>query len=183
MLAQARNRAGNSTGESVSLRLRRLLLPVERAFFQRVDIPDHQDRNETQHAPEDRFAFDDRFFVNDRPRIHEHDLEIEQDEEHRDEVELHAEARLGFALRDHAAFVGRVLNASASAGLAEKDADEQRGDSKPNRHHDLQQQWEVIAQSSVRLESRNRASALGGGDGIAGRRDMTVLRRDCRSQG
>ena len=53
---------------------------------------------------------DDHFVVNDRPRIHEDDLEIEQDEEHRHQVELHAEARLRLHLAEHAALVGGIFD-------------------------------------------------------------------------
>ena len=36
----------------------------------------------------------DEIAINDRPRVHEDDLDIEEDEEHRHEIELHAEPGL-----------------------------------------------------------------------------------------
>src|SRR5438552_16871259 len=91
---------GQSRGPgALSIFVSIVLLPkIERAFFERVNIAHHQDRNEAQHAPKDYAAVRDRFLVNDRPRIHEHDLEVEEDEQHRHQIELHAEARLNLAL-------------------------------------------------------------------------------------
>src|SRR5207253_11448182 len=62
-----------------------LLSKIERALLQGVNVAHHQNGDEAKHAPEDHAAVRDRFFVNDRPGIHEHDLEVEQDEEHRSE--------------------------------------------------------------------------------------------------
>ena len=91
---------------------------------------------------------DDRLLVNDRPRIHEDDLEIEEDEEHRDQVELHAEARLRFALRHHAAFVGGVFYAISPAGSAQQHADEQSGDGESDRHQNVEENRKIFAEHS-----------------------------------
>ncbi len=56
-------------------RLRPLSLEVERAFFERINVTDHQNRNEAEHAPENDTALFDRVSVNHRPWIHEHDLQ------------------------------------------------------------------------------------------------------------
>src|SRR5229473_3968314 len=101
-----------------------LLSKIERSFFERVNIAHHQDRNEAQHAPEDYAAVRDRFFVNDRPRIHEHDLEVEEDEEHGHEIKLHAKARLSLPLWNHAALVGGVFRRRVSPCFAEQNADQ-----------------------------------------------------------
>ena len=60
-----------------------LFLELERAFFERVNVAHHQDRNKTEHAPEDESALLDRVSVNHCPGIHEDDLEVEKDKEHR----------------------------------------------------------------------------------------------------
>src|SRR5689334_16132348 len=70
-----------------------LFSPVKRALLKRISISDHKDRDKAQHAPKNEAAVRDRLFVNNRPRIHEHDFEIEEDEEHGHNVELHAEPR------------------------------------------------------------------------------------------
>src|SRR5438874_13201445 len=80
-----------------------LLSKIERALLQGVNVAHHQNGDEAKHAPEDHAAVRNRFFVNDRPRIHEHDLEVEQDEEHGHEIKLHAKAGLSLPLWNHAA--------------------------------------------------------------------------------
>jgi len=77
----------------------RLFFPVEHAFFQGVDVAHHQDRDEAQHTPENDLAMNHSFAKYHRPRIHVDDFEIEEDEEHRNEIELHAKARLPLTLR------------------------------------------------------------------------------------
>src|ERR1051326_2458043 len=121
-----------------------LLLEIEGTLLQRINVTDHQDRDEAEHAPEDHAAVRDRFFVNDRPWIHEDDLEIEQDEEHRHEIELHAEARTSFALRNHSAFVGSVLRASPSPGFAEQNANRQRRTGEADCNNDLQEDRQIF---------------------------------------
>src|SRR5438270_7048781 len=83
-----------------------LFFPVEHAFPKRVNISNHQDRDETEHAPKDDGAMSDGFPVNDRPGVHENDFQIEKNEQHRDQIEFDAESRLYLSLWHHAAFVG-----------------------------------------------------------------------------
>src|SRR5438876_588552 len=92
---------GCNESEAAEARLGALFSEIERAFFERVP-------------------------VNDRPRIHKHDLEIEQDEEHCHNIELNAEPRLRFALRNHPAFIRGVFRSRPSSAFAYEDADEQR---------------------------------------------------------
>jgi hypothetical protein len=100
--------------------------PIQHAFAQRVDIPNHKDGNETKHAPENHRVAMNRFAKNYRPGVHEYDLEIEKDEEHRDEVKLYAESRLCFTNRHHSAFVSRIFDAGTTAGFTQQYADDQR---------------------------------------------------------
>src|SRR5207247_2617707 len=88
---------GCNESEAAEARLGTLFSEIERAFFEGVHVANHQDGNKAEHAPEDRAALLDRVAVNDRPRIHKHDLEIEQDEEHREYIKFNAEAWLSFA--------------------------------------------------------------------------------------
>src|SRR5262245_31475797 len=116
---------GCNESEGTEARLGELFSEIERAFFERVHVANHQDRNKAEHAPKDRAALLDRVAVNDRPRIHKYNLEIEQNEEHCHHIELNAEARLPFALRNHPAFIRGVFRSRASPAFADKDADEQ----------------------------------------------------------
>src|SRR5262249_29842798 len=59
---------------------RALFSEIERAFFEGVHVTNHQNRNKTEHAPEDRAALLNRIAVDDRPWIHEYNLEVEKDE-------------------------------------------------------------------------------------------------------
>src|SRR4029434_2180595 len=88
-------------------------LPVEDAFSQRVNVSDHEDGNETEHAPENDRVPMDHVAINYRPRVHEHDLEIEKNEEHRDQIKPYAESRLRFTDRYHPAFIGRIFDPAA----------------------------------------------------------------------
>src|SRR5207247_3800856 len=88
--------------------------PIQRALFECVDVAHHQDRDEAEHAPENQSALFNRVFVNYRPRIHEHDFKIEENEEHRHQIELYVKARMLTALRHHPTFTGGVLRACPS---------------------------------------------------------------------
>jgi hypothetical protein len=79
-------------GAAEELRGSWLLFKIQRAFFEGVNVTYHQDRDETEHTPEDDAAFFDGVSIYDRPRIHEHDLDVEQDKKHCHDVELDAEA-------------------------------------------------------------------------------------------
>src|SRR5437762_11218771 len=116
---------GCNESEVAEARLGTLFSEIERAFFEGVRVANHQDGNKAEHAPEDRAALLDRVAVNDRPRIHKHDLEVEQDEEHCHNVELNAEARLPFALRNHPAFIRSIFRSCASSAFAYENTDEQ----------------------------------------------------------
>src|SRR5438270_6063299 len=48
-----------------------LVSPVEGTLFDRVNVPHHQDADETKHAPEDGRAVRDGLSIHDGPRIHE----------------------------------------------------------------------------------------------------------------
>ena len=64
--------------------------------------------------------------IDDGPRIHEDDLNIEQDEQHRHEVKLHREARAALADGILAAFVSGVLGLGAYAEFAEQQRNDER---------------------------------------------------------
>src|ERR1043166_4557962 len=116
---------GPTESEADEASLEALLSKIERAFLQGVRVPNHQDGNKTEHAPENGAALLDRVAINDRPGIHEYDLEVEQNEEHCHHIEFNAEPRLPFALRNHPAFIRGVFRSCAFSAFAYEDADEQ----------------------------------------------------------
>src|SRR3954469_13611281 len=67
----------------------RSTLPVESAFFESVDVADEQNPEEGKHRTKNEVGvLDEHFLVNDGPGIKENDLDIEENEEHRDEIEF-----------------------------------------------------------------------------------------------
>ena len=89
----------------------RLGFPVEGALHDGIDVADGEDGDEAEHTKEDGggVSLGDEVAIDDRPGIHENDLDIEEDEEHRDEVKLDTEAGLGVAGGGDSAFVSGVL--------------------------------------------------------------------------
>ena len=120
-------------------------LPVQGTLFNRVDVAEGQDTYEGEHTPEDGGAvLQNGVFIDHRPRIHENDLQIEQDEEHRDEVKLDAETGLRSLVGDHAALVGGVLGGIPAGGFSEQEADQQGAAGKTNGHEHLQENGKII---------------------------------------
>src|SRR2546421_6174099 len=124
-------------------------LPIKDAFSQRVNVSDHENGNETEHAPENDRVPMDHVAINHCPRVHEHDFQVEKNEEHRNQIKLHAESRLRFTDRHHSAFVGRIFDAAAAAGLTQKHADDQGRGGETDRDNDLQQDWKIISQHAA----------------------------------
>src|SRR6185369_9181198 len=80
--------------------------PVEGALLPLVGEADDEDGEEDHHRPEARGT---DLAQRDRPREEERDLEVEQDEEDRDEVVAHVELHARVLERLEAALVRRVL--------------------------------------------------------------------------
>src|SRR4029453_1483863 len=81
-------------------------LPVERAGLPGVHESPAEQRHEDAHLDQ---AEDAQLAERERPRIEEGGVDVEQDEDHADEVELDREALARVADRGHAALVGRAL--------------------------------------------------------------------------
>jgi hypothetical protein len=125
--------------------MRDLPLKIQRAFFDCVCVAHHQDGDETEHAPKNDAALPDAVAVRNRPRVHEHDLDVEQDKKHRYHVKLHAEARLALPLGDHAAFIRDVLSWRTFSAFTYKHTDNQRGNGEEDGYEDLQENRQIFA--------------------------------------
>src|SRR5438477_8317178 len=98
------------------------LIPLQGTSFPDVEVAHAQDEQEDQHLDQQephaqrpaRPAEVDR-----APGDQEHRLDVEHDEQHRHEVELHGEALVGGAERRHAAFVGGVFEGGRPFGADE----------------------------------------------------------------
>src|SRR5438045_9034633 len=92
-------------------------LPIKDAFSQRVNVSEHENGNETEHGPENDRVPMDHVAINHRPWVHEYDFEVEQNEEHGDQVKLYAESRLPFADWYHTASRRRAFDPIQAARL------------------------------------------------------------------
>lgn len=129
-----------------SRRPENLGLPVEGAFFQGVDVSDSENGSEASEAPEDHCAFLDHVPEDERPRIREDNLDIENHEEHRDDVEFHAEAWGAFTDREHPALVWSVLHIRVTAFFTEKNTEDESNCGEANRSERLEDDGEVVGQ-------------------------------------
>src|SRR5690606_28769579 len=123
----------------------RTSFPVQGALHPLVDETDDEDGEEHHHGGETEEP--DRVEGN-RPREKEGDLEVEQDEQDRDQVvpdvELHAGVFEGF----EAALVGGEFLGIGAVG-AEDPADQQRADAHTDSHEDEQQYRQVVLEVHV----------------------------------
>src|SRR2546425_1267352 len=86
-------------------------LPVKRSFFECVNVAHQQHRQEGKHRAEDQArAFLEHRLINHGPGIEEDHFDIEQNEQHRDQIELYRKSRAALADRQHSAFVGGVFD-------------------------------------------------------------------------
>src|SRR4029079_5364309 len=83
-----------------------LVPPVEDALAPDVDVAGEQDQEEDDQLDE---AGPAQLAQRHRPRIEERDLDVEEQEDHRDEIELHRMPLARVPDRRHAALVGRHL--------------------------------------------------------------------------
>ena len=93
-------------------------------------------------------------------RIEEHDLDVEDDERHRHQIELHREALGRLVLGHDAALVRRLLRrrsgrCGASSCEATNDKQHERDD-QPGHHQDRQ----VVGHWSATLPDRSPAQAI-----------------------
>lgn len=146
-------------------------LPVQGAFLNRVHIAEGQDAYEGKHTPEYGGAvLHNGVLIDHRPRVHENDLQIEQDEEHRDEVELDAETGLRSLVGDHTALIRGVLGGIPAGGFSEQEADQQGAAGKTDGHEHLQENGKIItlhnATRKTEDHGRRRSSGLENGPAV-----------------
>src|SRR5439155_648843 len=93
------------------------LVPIERSLAENVEVADEEDRYEHAHFTEQeelaRFVVVDE---DDCPGVEEDRLDVEDDEEHCDQVELDREALSCIAYRGDAALVGGLLESGGVLG-------------------------------------------------------------------
>src|SRR5580692_7197337 len=128
-----------------------LLIPVKHALFPDVPQTRQHDADINQHLPEPEHAQAGGFerLFHDRPGIQEYGLDIEQDEEHADQVELHGEALAGIADGLHTALIGRHLGRIVFVLSDEvRQAHNRAGNT--SGHEDVYQQRKIAREIKVR---------------------------------
>src|SRR5262245_50213912 len=115
-------RTGISDSRPIRIKPSALLFsPVEHALAPDIDVPGEQQSEEEHNLNEARPS---ELAQRHRPRIEERDLDVEEQENHRDQVELHRLALARVADRRHAALVGRGLFGSGLSRTEEPRQDD-----------------------------------------------------------
>jgi hypothetical protein len=129
------------------------LLPLEHAFFEDVKVANRDEDHEGQRFPEDVAA---KLAVGDRERVEERGFNVENDEQHGDEVEVNWEAFSSRANRVIAAFVGHEFGA-ARFFWSKHRADDQgeHADASGDDEHDDDVQEFVQRSISPRVQQQN----------------------------
>src|SRR5208283_619816 len=85
--------------------------PVEGALFVQPSVTDEQDAEKDEHGDERESAhvLSDPAAIENGPGKQEHGFHVEDDEEHRDDIETRGITAAGVGLRRDAAFVGEKL--------------------------------------------------------------------------
>lgn len=128
-----------------------LALPIQRTFLESVNVGDGEEAGESGHTPKNHAAFLDEIGETHRPGIHKDDLDIEDDEEHGDEVEFDTEAGGAFSDGDHAALVRSFLGGIVASFLTEEDTESKGGTGKANGSEGLKDDGKVVVQHGRRI--------------------------------
>src|ERR1700685_3109594 len=118
-------------------------LPLERALADLVEQAEHEDENEEEDRAEDRDVLVEELAVDDDPGDEDHDLQVEEHEEERGDVELDREAGVDDALPRHPALVGGILDLGVLAPLAHEGAQADDERCQAGRDQGLDQEREV----------------------------------------
>src|SRR4051794_17395058 len=148
------------TGISISdMCLSVLVAPVEDALPPDVHVAGEQDQEEENQLDEARPP---QLAQRERPRIEERDLDVEQEEDHRDQVELHRVPFAGVADRRHAAFVRRELfrrRTLRANQLAEADVEHGKAGAEPNHDQNRKPAVHYLPERLRPLDSPTRSRA------------------------
>src|SRR3990172_2811223 len=85
-------------------------IPLQRPPLPEVDVPDAQDHHEGEHLEEEHAPKLAELLERDGPRQQEDRLDVEDDEQHGHEVELHRESLARVSDDRDARFVGGLLD-------------------------------------------------------------------------
>jgi len=106
-----------------AIRQQELAFPVKRAFLERVNVSDNEDAHEREHAEENGIGgrrIREHGFVDDSPREHEYDLDVEQDEQHCDQIKFNRQTGVSLSNREHPALVCGIFRLANTAGFSKQ---------------------------------------------------------------
>src|SRR4029077_1394452 len=115
------------------------LLPIQASFAPDVGEGDEQDAHEHQHLDE---AEPLELLQEHRPWIEEDRFDVEDDEEHRRQIEPHRYAAMGGSVGDDPGFIRRHLSPGWACG-AEHEAQGNERYHEPEDDQDEDEQWDV----------------------------------------
>src|SRR2546427_511890 len=151
---QCRSLSGVEREQLVELVLRffreHLPFPLERPFFPGVNVAGEDNCNKQQHLEESKEL---QFAVHDGPGEKKHGLNIEEKEQHGDEIELNGETLACGTDRTHSTFVGRELSGCRfllATGLRE----EQRDGAESSDKNEENQNWHPAFEHASGLPRR-----------------------------
>src|SRR5215207_97909 len=123
--------------------------PLEQTLLQDVDVADEEQHDERHHLDVDERGepvIHDEAAEDDRPRQQEDQLDVEEDEDHRHEVELHREPLARGAHGVFAALVGHRLRPRRLVLADElREQDVARGEAHGDEEHE--RDWQVVGQT------------------------------------
>ena len=125
----------------------RLGFPVQHALFPGVAEGSEQDGGKDEGKGEDgRPKGGEVVLIHDGPGVEEDDFDVEKHEQHRHDVEFHAEPRLGIPDGQHAALIGAVFDHIPFGGLPEQSRGDEGDDREPGGDDQLKQDGKVVFQ-------------------------------------
>src|ERR1700744_2027124 len=112
-------------------------MPVERAFFPQIDVTDQQDGDVDEHlyvaVDSKSVRYLEHIAINVGPRVQKDRLDVEQDEDHRDEIKLH---RKWFARVAHGFDTALICGLFCAIWTSPPDQDGKTGQNTGKAHRD-----------------------------------------------
>ena len=115
------------------------LLPLEPAFLDFINKPDDEHCKEEHDRTEDREAFSKEVSIDQSPGNQEKHLDIEENKEHRRDVELDRKSRARLSFRLYPAFIRGIFYAALPTSLTQEMASHDYNSRKNGCENDLNQ--------------------------------------------
>jgi len=131
------------------------LVPVKYSALEGVDVTDFDDEDEDEHGYDAGKSDCEGFLQGvsevlclaegNRPWIHEDDFDVEEDEDHCDDIKLHRESGSGSYERILTAFIRLILGDRGEGSFADEEGEYNHSDGDRKAGCDLNQNGKVLA--------------------------------------